>query len=112
MEKRVKLHYNNDDMYAINFIETLIPELLKFGIHMELLDGGEGYEEVKIDSLEGLFYCGDDGSVGEELLAGVSDLEERCWVVEQSTKDGYLSMEEALKLYKVSEEDYKKFSEK
>ena len=53
-------------------------------------------------------YIGDDGSIGLELLKGVSDLEERCRVIEQAVKGKYFTLE-ALILYKVTLEDYENY---
>ena len=51
MEEIVKLRYGGDTMDAINFVETLAEVLEKFGINIEFLDGGDGYEEVKITKI-------------------------------------------------------------
>jgi hypothetical protein len=51
-------------------------------------------------------HKGDDASVGEELLMGVSELEERGRVVEKSVKEGYFTLEQALSIYKISEIEY------
>ncbi len=51
---------------------------------------------------------GDDGSVGLEILQGISELEERVRTIDLAVKDKYLSLEEALVFYKVSKEDYTK----
>lgn len=55
-------------------------------------------------------YKGDDGSVAEELLMGVSEIEERARVVDKAVREGYFSLEEALSLYKVSEIEYLAYS--
>ena len=49
--KIVKLKYDGDTMDAINFIEIIAKELILFGVVLEFLDGGEGYEEVKLTKL-------------------------------------------------------------
>lgn len=51
-------------------------------------------------------HTGDAASVGEELLMGVSELEERARVVEKAVKEGYFSLDQALSLYKVSAIEY------
>jgi hypothetical protein len=51
-------------------------------------------------------HTGDTASVGEELLMGVSELEERARVVEKAVKEGYFSLDQALSLYKVSAIEY------
>ena len=51
-------------------------------------------------------YEGDHFTVGEELLMGVSDLEERARVVEKSVNEGYFTLDQSLSLYKVSEIEY------
>ncbi len=51
-------------------------------------------------------YQGDDGSVGLELLANISQVEERSRVVEQAVAEGYFNFEEALSLYKITEQEY------
>jgi hypothetical protein len=50
---------------------------------------------------------GDSGTVGEELLANISELEEKCRVIKQASNEKYFSLEEALVLYGVSNEAYK-----
>ena len=54
-------------------------------------------------------YIGDDGSVGEEMLSSVTEIEERVNVIDLAVKEKYFTFEEALKLYKVSFEEYNKF---
>lgn len=51
-------------------------------------------------------------SVGEELLSGVTELELQCQVVEQSIKEGYFTLNEALLNYKVSEDEYSSYIKK
>ena len=48
----------------------------------------------------------DHVSVGEELLTGVSDIETKCYAVDKSVKEGYFSLKEALKNYKLNKFDY------
>jgi uncharacterized small protein (DUF1192 family) len=55
-------------------------------------------------------HTGDDASIGEELLIGVSELEERARVVEKAVKEGYFTLDRALSLYKVSEIEYLTYS--
>lgn len=55
-------------------------------------------------------YTGDAASVGEELLMGVSELEERAKVVDKAVKEGYFTLDQALSLYKVSEIEYLTYS--
>ena len=55
-------------------------------------------------------YNGDDVSVGEELLLGISEIEERARVVEKAVKEGYFTIEQALSLYNVTEIEYLAFS--
>lgn len=49
---------------------------------------------------------GDSDSVGEELLDGISELEERARVVSKAVKEGYFTLEEALMLYKITLREY------
>ncbi|RYG49649.1 MAG: hypothetical protein EOO01_12265 [Chitinophagaceae bacterium] len=51
-------------------------------------------------------YRGDSGSVAEELLADVPDLEIKCRAVEKAVREGYFTLPDALKIYKVSETEY------
>jgi len=51
-------------------------------------------------------YKGDDDSVAEELLMGVSELEERAFVVDKAVSEGYFDLDEALSLYKISKIEY------
>jgi hypothetical protein len=51
-------------------------------------------------------YTGDADSVGEELLAGVPELEEKGQVVDQAVEEGYFSLDQALSIYKLSEVEY------
>jgi hypothetical protein len=48
--------------------------------------------------------------IAEDLLQGkLEDLSRKCIVVRQTIHDGDFTLEEALKLYQVSEEEYKNF---
>jgi hypothetical protein len=49
---------------------------------------------------------GDHGSVAEELLADVPELESKCRAVEKSVQEGYFLLQDALKIYGVSETEY------
>lgn len=60
--------------------------------------------------LESKYTTGDAASVGEELLMGVSELEERARVVDKAVKEGYFTLDQALSLYKVSEIEYLTYS--
>jgi hypothetical protein len=60
--------------------------------------------------LESKYATGDAASVGEELLMGVSELEERARVVEKAVKEGYFTLDQALPLYKVSEIEFLTYS--
>jgi|HubBroStandDraft_1064217.scaffolds.fasta_scaffold208948_2 hypothetical protein len=51
-------------------------------------------------------YCGDSGSVGEELMVNVSELEETGAVVDKAVHEGYFSLPEALSAYRLSEMEY------
>lgn len=60
--------------------------------------------------LESKYSAGDAASVGEELLMGVSELEERARVVDKAVKEGYFTLDQALSSYKVSEIEYLTYS--
>jgi hypothetical protein len=47
MDQKIKLHYE-DGMDLINTLETLALILPKFGVKLEILAGGEGYEEISL----------------------------------------------------------------
>jgi hypothetical protein len=52
----------------------------------------------------------ESGYIAEDLLDGkLEDLSRKCFVIRQTIHDGDFTLEEALKLYQVSEDDYKKF---
>ena len=55
---------------------------------------------------------GDSGSVGEELLQGVSILEGKVEAIRLAVFDGYFTFEEALKAYNITEEEYKMYNMK
>jgi len=55
------------------------------------------------------FPMGDSGSVGEELLAGVPEIEQKCRVVRQCVRDLDFSLEEALEIYGVTREQYRDY---
>ncbi len=52
---------------------------------------------------------GEDGSVGLELLKGVSEIEEHANAVFQAVSEKYFTLEKALVLYKITKEEYLKF---
>lgn len=47
MERKVKFQYE-DSMDLLNALESLAVALKPFGVKMEILDGGDGYEEVRL----------------------------------------------------------------
>jgi hypothetical protein len=49
--KILKLKYSGDAMDSINFIESIAEELIDLGISLEILEGGDGYEEIKLSKL-------------------------------------------------------------
>ena len=51
-------------------------------------------------------YQGDHGSVGEELMMNVSELEETGTVVDKVVREGYFTLPEALSAYRLSEIEY------
>lgn len=51
-------------------------------------------------------YQGDHGSVGEELLTSISNLEEKGDTVEKAVKEGYFNLQEALAIYSLNEFEY------
>ncbi len=51
MKKIIKLGYN-DSMDMINAIEEIAAAVLDFGVNIEILEGGDGYEEIKIIKVE------------------------------------------------------------
>lgn len=51
-------------------------------------------------------YQGDDGSAGLELLANITEVEERAIAVEQAVSEGYFTFEEAFSLYKITQQEY------
>jgi hypothetical protein len=58
MEKKLKFTYDGGcDM--LDALEYLAQELPAFGVKLELLDGGDGYEEVKLSKIEeqNVFHC-------------------------------------------------------
>lgn len=88
-------------------------EIVKLIVKRNVLDATtEDFEQLRHLTLEqilGFSQSGDDGSVGEELLQNVSDLEERCYAVFKSSTEEYFSLEEALELYGVSLAEYESF---
>lgn len=57
---------------------------------------------------------GDEGYIGEEMLDKSPEgiLKDRCEVIKETVESRVFSLEEALKVYKVSIEDYNNFLEK
>ena len=53
-----------------------------------------------------LKYQGDHGSVGEELMMNVPELEEKGAVVDKVVREGYFTLPEALSAYRLSEIEY------
>jgi len=54
----------------------------------------------------GLKYQSDHGSVGDELMMNVSELEETGAVVDKAVREGYFTLPEALSAYRLSEIEY------
>ena len=54
----------------------------------------------------GLKYQGDHGSLGEELMMNVSELEETGSVIDKAVSEGYFTLPEALSAYRLSEIEY------
>ena len=52
---------------------------------------------------------GDHGSVGEELLSNIPDIELKCNAVYESVKLGIFTLDEALSIYNVKKEEYLKY---
>ena len=52
---------------------------------------------------------GDAGYIGEELLQGISELEEKCRAAQISIKNQTFSLDEALEAYGISHEQYNSF---
>jgi hypothetical protein len=62
------------------------------------------------DRIKELSMRGDSGQVAEEILAEqVSDVLQRCKVVEMTVEDGDFTLQEALSIYNVSELEYNFF---
>ncbi len=49
---------------------------------------------------------GDSGSVGEELLINISDLEQKVMVVDKAVEEGYFTLDDALPLYGLTAREY------
>lgn len=47
MERTMKFHYS-DGMDLLNALESLRAALPAFGVNLEILDGGDGYEEIRL----------------------------------------------------------------
>lgn len=67
------------------------------------------YINQEIQMLSNKSFLKEEAYIGEELLSLGSEFERKCLVVKQSVQDGDYSLDEALKLYRVSQEDYDKF---
>ncbi|NUY82470.1 hypothetical protein HUK80_16310 [Flavobacterium sp. MAH-1] len=55
-------------------------------------------------------FKGDHFSVGEELFSEVNEKEEKFLAIEESVKEGYFTLHEALENYNVDEIDYLPFA--
>jgi hypothetical protein len=53
-----------------------------------------------------LKYQGDHGSVGEELMMNVSELEQTGAIVDKVVREGYFTLPEALSAYRLTEIEY------
>ena len=51
-------------------------------------------------------YQGDHGSVGEELMMNVSELEQTGAIVDKVVREGYFTLPEALSSYQLTEIEY------
>lgn len=51
MQQNLKFHYS-DGMDLYNALEGFVSVLPKFGVKLEILRGGDGFEEVKLTKLE------------------------------------------------------------
>jgi hypothetical protein len=77
---------------------------------LDKLKDSDWQKESEIKIVEADYYSsGDDGSIGEELLSNIPEIEEKCRVVRQAVNDKYFSLEEALKLYGVTIEQYRDY---
>jgi hypothetical protein len=66
-------------------------------------------KESEIKIVEADYYSCDDGSIGEELLSNIPEIEEKCRAVRQAVAEKYFSLDEALEIYKVTSEEYGDF---
>lgn len=66
----------------------------------------------RIDMFNVQNLTGDDGSVGKELLSGISEVEEKSRAIYLAVKENYFTLEEALNIYGVCVEDYQIFLKK
>ncbi len=46
MQRLLRFHYNNDTLDVLNVLAFLIEALVEFGVTMEVLEGGDGFEEI------------------------------------------------------------------
>jgi hypothetical protein len=51
MEQKLKFYYS-DSMDLLNALESLSKALKDFGVKMEILNGGDGYEEVQLSKVD------------------------------------------------------------
>lgn len=51
MEKKLKFYYS-DGMDLLNALEGLAATLPAFGVELEILNGGDGYEEIRLRKKE------------------------------------------------------------
>lgn len=49
-EQKLKFFYS-DGMDLLNALEYLAKTLPSFGVNVEILDGGDGYEEIKLTKI-------------------------------------------------------------
>lgn len=50
-DKIIQIQYG-DAMDMLNAIEAIAASILEFGVEIEILEGGDGYEEIKISKVE------------------------------------------------------------
>lgn len=48
---KIKCYYS-DGMDLLNALESLQSVLVKYGVKLEILDGGDSYEEIRLSKLE------------------------------------------------------------
>lgn len=52
MEPKTIKFYYEDGCDLINALERLVRVLPAFGVKLEILDGGDGYEEIRLTKVE------------------------------------------------------------